>query len=627
MDSQATTGSPVLARITRERLQLIGAASGTANKARRLLLDAINAHHIVITTPCLLLLLTTTGRRAPAQHATTTSATATGNTSTATTTSASATGTSTTATGDTGRATTSRTRTGLATKDTGGTTAASTAATSSAAATGDTSAATAGNTSTTATSATAAAGNTSTATSRTRAALTSNDTGDTAATSSAAATGDTSTAAASSAAATGDTSTTAASGTTATGDTSTTAASGTTATGNTSTTSTGLTAGTHHAATTRGTNAAAAGKTGTATRARAAGTGRTDGSHARTHTSSTDATATGNASGTAGHRRRTQHATSGSHGAQRGAGGTCSEPTDTREADTTARGSQAPNASRGSSYECATRDTGNVATNRRSRTPCGIIRVEHIGWHVPTGRAIGRHTRIDRSAGDIDVCQLIRISDWVGNTARLIPRGPNPTARARSTSGDTRQPAATIHVSASASATATPIGATDTIEDVPGSVRNSCTHRCAYGLPRFRGIVIHLGVQARCVIAALLVELIKNRVGSSFTLLIVLGLKRSDIRAPRDLNCTRARSDRRILDGHLLVRVTQVLETFRHQHRAQGTTAVHQGRHLVAQRDVVSLRGGDITHVEIRITHKIRHPAACAFLGLRLPRTLVGSEV
>ena len=621
MDSQATTGSPVLARITRERLQLIGAASSTANQARRLLLDAINAHHIVITTLRLLLLLTTTGRRTPAQHATTTSATATGNTSTATTTSATATGTSTTATGDTGRATTSRTRTGLATKDTGGTTAASTAATSSAAATGDTSAATAGNTSTTATSATAAAGNTSTATSRTRAALTSNDTGDTAATSSAAATGDTSTTAASSAAATGDTSTTAASGT------STTAASGTTATGNTSTTSTGLTAGTHHAATTRGTNAAAAGKTGTATRARAAGTGRTDGSHARTHTSSTDATATGNASGTAGHRRRTQHATSGSHGAQRGAGGTCSEPTDTREADTTARGSQAPNASRGSSYECATRDTGNVATNRRSRTPCGIIRVEHIGWHVPTGRAIGRHTRIDRSAGDIDVCQLIRISDWVGNTARLIPRGPNPTARARSTSGDTRQPAATIHVSASASATATPIGATDTIEDVPGSVRNSCTHRCAYGLPRFRGIVIHLGVQARCVIAALLVELIKNRVGSSFTLLIVLGLKRSDIRAPRDLNCTRARSDRRILDGHLLVRVTQVLETFRHQHRAQGTTAVHQGRHLVAQRDVVSLRGGDITHVEIRITHKIRHPAACAFLGLRLPRTLVGSEV
>ena len=577
VDSQATTGSPVLARITRERLQLIGAASSTANQARRLLLDAINAHHIVITTLRLLLLLTTTGRRTPAQHATTTSAAATGNTSTATTTSATATGTSTTATGDTGRATTSRTRTGLATKDTGGTTAASTAATSSAAATGDT----------------------GTATGRARAALTSNDTGDTAAASSAAATG----------------------------DTSTTAASGTTATGNTSTTSTGLTAGTHHAATTRGTNAAAAGKTGTATRARAAGTGRTDGSHARTHTSSTDATATGNASGTAGHRRRTQHATSGSHGAQRGAGGTCSEPTDTREADTTARGSQAPNASRGSSYECATRDTGNVATNRRSRTPCGIIRVEHIGWHVPTGRAIGRHTRIDRSAGDIDVCQLIRISDWVGNTARLIPRGPNPTARARSTSGDTRQPAATIHVSASASATATPIGATDTIEDVPGSVRNSCTHRCAYGLPRFRGIVIHLGVQARCVIAALLVELIKNRVGSSFTLLIVLGLKRSDIRAPRDLNCTRARSDRRILDGHLLVRVTQVLETFRHQHRAQGTTAVHQGRHLVAQRDVVSLRGGDITHVEIRITHKIRHPAACAFLGLRLPRTLVGSEV
>ena len=623
MDSQTTTGSPVLARITRERLELIGAASSTANKARRLLLDAVNAHHIVITTLRLLLLLATTGRRTPAQHATTTSAAATGNTSTATTTGTSATGTSTTATGDTGRATTSRTRTGLATKDTGGTTAASSAATSSAS--------------------TAATGDTGTATGRARAALTSNDTGDTAAASSAAATGDTSTTAASSAAATGDTSTTAASGTTATGDTSTTAASGTTATGgtsttaassasatatgNTSTTSTGLTASTHHAATTRGTNAAAAGKTGTATRARAAGTRRTDGSHARTHTSSTDATATGNASGTAGHRRRTQHATSGSHGAQRGAGGTCSEPTDTREADTTARGSQAPNASRGSSYECATRDTGNAATNRRSRTPRGIVRVQHVGRHVPTGRAIGRHTRIDRSAGDIDVCQLIRISDWVGNTARLVPRGPNPTARARSTSGDTRQPAATIHVSASASATATPIGATDTIEDVPGSVRNSCTHRCAYGLPRFRGIVIHLGVQARCVIAALLVELIKNRVGSSFTLLIVLGLKRSDIGAPRDLNCTRARSDRRILDGHLLVRVTQVLETFRHQHRAQGTTAVHQGRHLVAQRDVVSLRGGDITHVEIRITHKIRHPAACAFLGLRLPRTLVGSEV
>ena len=182
-------------------------------------------------------------------------------------------------------------------------------------------------------------------------------------------------------------------------------------------------------------------------------------------------------------------------------------------------------------------------------------------------------------------------------------------------------------MSASATATATPIGATDTIEEVPGSVHNSRTHRSACGLPRFRGIVIHLGVQARCVIAALLVELIKNRVGSSFTLLIILGLKRSDIGAPRDLNCTRARSDRRILDGHLLVRVTQVLETFRHQHRAQGTTAVHQGRHLVAQRDVVSLRGGDITHVEIRITHKIRHPAACAFLGLRLPRTLVGSEV
>ena len=595
MDSQATTGSPVLARITRERLELIGAASSTANKARRLLLDAVNAHHIVITTLRLLLLLATTGRRTPAQHATTTSAAATGNTSTATTTGTSATGTSTTATGDTGRATTSRTRTGLATKDTGGTTAASSAATSSAS--------------------TAATGDTGTATGRARAALTSNDTGDTAA--------------ASSAAATGDTSTTAASGTTATGGTSTTAASSAsaTATGNTSTTSTGLTASTHHAATTRGTNAAAAGKTGTATRARAAGTRRTDGSHARTHTSSTDATATGNASGTAGHRRRTQHATSGSHGAQRGAGGTCSEPTDTREADTTARGSQAPNASRGSSYECATRDTGNAATNRRSRTPRGIVRVQHVGRHVPTGRAIGRHTRIDRSAGDIDVCQLIRISDWVGNTARLVPRGPNPTARARSTSGDTRQPAATIHVSASASATATPIGATDTIEDVPGSVRNSCTHRCAYGLPRFRGIVIHLGVQARCVIAALLVELIKNRVGSSFTLLIVLGLKRSDIGAPRDLNCTRARSDRRILDGHLLVRVTQVLETFRHQHRAQGTTAVHQGRHLVAQRDVVSLRGGDITHVEIRITHKIRHPAACAFLGLRLPRTLVGSEV
>ena len=605
MDSQATTGSPVLARITRERLELIGAASSTANKARRLLLDAVNAHHIVITTLRLLLLLATTGRRTPAQHATTTSATATGNTSTATTTGTSATGTSTTAAsgtaaaGDTSAAT-SRTRTGLATKDTGGATAASSAATSSA------STAATGNTSTPAASGTAAAGNTSTATSRTRAALTSNDTGD---------------ATAASSAATGNTRTTATGGTAAAGSTSATA------TGNTSTTSTGLTAGTHHAATTRGTNAAAAGKTGTATRARAAGTGRTDGRHARTHTSTTDATTTGNASGTAGHRRRTQHATGGSHGAQRGAGGTCSEPTDTREAATTARGSQAPNASSGSSYECATRDTGNVATNRRSRTPCGIIRVEHIGWHVPTGRAIGRHTRIDRSAGDIDVCQLIRISDWVGNTARLVPRGPNPTARARSTSGDTRQPAATIHVSASASATATPIGATDTIEDVPGSVRNSCTHRCAYGLPRFRGIVIHLGVQARCVIAALLVELIKNRVGSSFTLLIVLGLKRSDIGAPRDLNCTRARSDRRILDGHLLVRVTQVLETFRHQHRAQGTTAVHQGRHLVAQRDVVSLRGGDITHVEIRITHKIRHPAACAFLGLRLPRTLVGSEV
>ena len=199
----------------------------------------------------------------------------------------------------------------------------------------------------------------------------------------------------------------------------------------------------------------------------------------------------------------------------------------------------------------------------------------------------------------------------------------NPNAPAIEIESSTRRGAA----APAASATATPIGATDTIEDVPGSVRNSCTHRCAYGLPRFRGIVIHLGVQARCVIAALLVELIKNRVGSSFTLLIVLGLKRSDIGAPRDLNCTRARSDRRILDGHLLVRVTQVLETFRHQHRAQGTTAVHQGRHLVAQRDVVSLRGGDITHVEIRITHKIRHPAACAFLGLRLPRTLVGSEV
>ena len=613
MDSQATTGSPVLARITRERLQLIGTASSTANQARRLLLDAVNAYHIVITPLRLLLLLATTGRRTPAQHATATSTSATGTSTTA------ASGTA--AAGDTSAAT-SRTRTGLATKDTGGATAASSAATSSAstAATGNTSTpaasgtAAAGNTSTTATSATAAAGNTSTATSRTRAALTSNDTGDATAASSAA-TGNTRTTA------TGNTSATATSATAAAGSTSATA------TGNTSTTSTGLTAGTHHAATTRGTNAAAAGKTGTATRARAAGTGRTDGRHARTHTSTTDATTTGNASGTAGHRRRTQHATGGSHGAQRGAGGTCSEPTDTREAATTARGSQAPNASRGSSYECATRDTGNVATNRRSRTPCGIIRVEHIGWHVPTGRAIGRHTRIDRSAGDIDVCQLIRISDWVGNTARLVPRGPNPTARARSTSGDTRQPAATIHVSASASATATPIGATDTIEDVPGSVRNSCTHRCAYGLPRFRGIVIHLGVQARCVIAALLVELIKNRVGSSFTLLIVLGLKRSDIGAPRDLNCTRARSDRRILDGHLLVRVTQVLETFRHQHRAQGTTAVHQGRHLVAQRDVVSLRGGDITHVEIRITHKIRHPAACAFLGLRLPRTLVGSEV
>ena len=613
MDSQATTGSPVLARITRERLELIGAASSTANKARRLLLDAVNAHHIVITTLRLLLLLATTGRRTPAQHATTTSAAATGNTSTATTTSTSATGTSATAASGTAAAgntstATSRTRAALTSNDTGGATAASSAAT------GNTRTTATGNTSTTAASGTAAAGNTSTATSRTRAALTSNDTGGATAASSAA-TGNTRTTA------TGNTSATAASGTAAAGSTSATA------TGNTSTTSTGLTAGTHHAATTRGTNAAAAGKTGTATRARAAGTGRTDGRHARTHTSTTDATTTGNASGTAGHRRRTQHATGGSHGAQRGAGGTCSEPTDTREAATTARGSQAPNASRGSSYECATRDTGNVATNRRSRTPCGIIRVEHIGWHVPTGRAIGRHTRIDRSAGDIDVCQLIRISDWVGNTARLVPRGPNPTARARSTSGDTRQPAATIHVSASASATATPIGATDTIEDVPGSVRNSCTHRCAYGLPRFRGIVIHLGVQARCVIAALLVELIKNRVGSSFTLLIVLGLKRSDIGAPRDLNCTRARSDRRILDGHLLVRVTQVLETFRHQHRAQGTTAVHQGRHLVAQRDVVSLRGGDITHVEIRITHKIRHPAACAFLGLRLPRTLVGSEV
>ena len=613
MDSQATTGSPVLARITRERLELIGAASSTANKARRLLLDAVNAHHIVITTLRLLLLLATTGRRTPAQHATTTSAAATGNTSTATTTSTSATGTSATAAsgtaaaGDTSAAT-SRTRTGLATKDTGGATAASSAATSSA------STAATGNTSTTAASGSATASDTSAATTRARTALTSNDTGD---------------ATAASSAATGNTRTTATGNTsaTATSATATASSASATATGNTSTTSTGLTAGTHHAATTRGTNAAAAGKTGTATRARAAGTGRTDGRHARTHTSTTDATTTGNASGTAGHRRRTQHATGGSHGAQRGAGGTCSEPTDTREAATTARGSQAPNASSGSSYECATRDTGNVATNRRSRTPCGIIRVEHIGWHVPTGRAIGRHTRIDRSAGDIDVCQLIRISDWVGNTARLVPRGPNPTARARSTSGDTRQPAATIHVSASASATATPIGATDTIEDVPGSVRNSCTHRCAYGLPRFRGIVIHLGVQARCVIAALLVELIKNRVGSSFTLLIVLGLKRSDIGAPRDLNCTRARSDRRILDGHLLVRVTQVLETFRHQHRAQGTTAVHQGRHLVAQRDVVSLRGGDITHVEIRITHKIRHPAACAFLGLRLPRTLVGSEV
>ena len=596
MDSQAPTGSPVLARITRERLELIGAASGTANKARRLLLDAVNAHHIVITTLRLLLLLTTTGRRTSTQHATTTSTTAASSACTATTT-----GTSTAATGDTGRATTSRTRTGLATKDTGGATAACSAATSSA------STAATGNTSTTAASGTATASDASAATGRTRTALTSNDTGDATAASSTATTGNTSA--------------------TATSGTATASSTSTATTCHASATSTGLTAGTHHAATTRGTNAAAAGKTGTATRARAAGTGRTDGSHARTHTSTTDATATGNASGAAGHRRRTQHATGGSHGAQRGAGGTCSEPTDTREAATTARGSQAPNASCGSSYECATRDTGNVATNRRSRAPCGIIRVEHIGWHVPTGRAIGRHTRIDRSAGDIDVCQLIRISDWVGNTARLIPRGPDPTARARSTSGDTRQPAATIHVSASATATATPIGATDTIEQVPGSFPNSCTQRYGCGLPRFRGIVIHLGVQARCVITAPRVELIKNRVGSSFTLLIVLGLKRSDIGAPRDLNCTRARSDRRILDGHLLVRVTQILETFRHQHRAQGTTAVHQGRHLVAQRDVVSLRGGDITHVEIRITHKIRHPAACAFLGLRLPRTLVGSEV
>ena len=596
MDSQATTGSPVLARITRERLELIGAASSTANQARRLLLDAVNAHHIVITTLRLLLLLTTTGRRTSTQHATTTSTTAASSACTATTT-----GTSTAATGDTGRATTSRTRTGLATKDTGGATAACSAATSSA------STAATGNTSTTAASGTATASDASAATGRTRTALTSNDTGDATAASSTATTGNTSA--------------------TATSGTATASSTSTATTCHASATSTGLTAGTHHAATTRGTNAAAAGKTGTATRARAAGTGRTDGSHARTHTSTTDATATGNASGAAGHRRRTQHATGGSHGAQRGAGGTCSEPTDTREAATTARGSQAPNASCGSSYECATRDTGNVATNRRSRAPCGIIRVEHIGWHVPTGRAIGRHTRIDRSAGDIDVCQLIRISDWVGNTARLIPRGPDPTARARSTSGDTRQPAATIHVSASATATATPIGATDTIEQVPGSFPNSCTQRYGCGLPRFRGIVIHLGVQARCVIAAPRVELIKNRVGSSFTLLIVLGLKRSDIGAPRDLNCTRARSDRRILDGHLLVRVTQILETFRHQHRAQGTTAVHQGRHLVAQRDVVSLRGGDITHVEIRITHKIRHPAACAFLGLRLARTLVGSEV
>ena len=121
MDSQATTRSPVLARITRERLQLIGAASSTANKARRLLLDAINAYHIVITTLRLLLLLTTTGRRTPAQHATTTSTTATGNTSTATTT-----GTSAATTGDT-RAATSRTRAALTSNDTGDTAATSSA--------------------------------------------------------------------------------------------------------------------------------------------------------------------------------------------------------------------------------------------------------------------------------------------------------------------------------------------------------------------------------------------------------------------------------------------------------------------------------------------------------------------